>query len=89
MLALGCPIVGDALYAPTPRGAERLHLHASELGFAHPRTGEWMVYESTPPFSPPPHAEARWLRCWRGLLRKYLLWLLDWLSLCWHGSGLY
>ncbi|MBR4388950.1 MAG: RluA family pseudouridine synthase [Prevotella sp.] len=34
---LGCPILGDALYG-TP--ADRLHLHAKQLTFTHPITGE-------------------------------------------------
>ncbi|MFO0724324.1 MAG: RluA family pseudouridine synthase [Myxococcota bacterium] len=46
-LGLGAPIVGDRLYG-TP--AERLLLHASWLRFAHPETGEWLEFESQPPF---------------------------------------
>ena len=74
MLALGCPIVGDTLYAPTV-SASRLHLHASELGFAHPATGEWTLFTSAPPFvpprtvrSPPPRGvpPAVW-RCWEAV----------------------
>ena len=54
MLALGCPMVGDTLYAPPPGATHpRLHLHASELGFEHPATGEWMVFTSPPPFTLP------------------------------------
>jgi len=33
----GFPILGDTLYGGTP--AERVHLHAAELGFKHPETG--------------------------------------------------
>ncbi len=42
MLAIGHPILGDALYAPAEvqQRAPRLLLHASELGFAHPVSGE-------------------------------------------------
>lgn len=58
MLALGCPIAGDTLYAPAPRNSDRLHLHASELGFAHPASGERLAFSSPPPFEPPPRAEA-------------------------------
>ncbi len=52
MLSMGHPILGDPLYA---RGealtmSERLLLHASQLGFTHPHSGEAMVYESPPPF---------------------------------------
>ena len=39
---IGHPIVGDRLYCypDTPRQAERLMLHASELAFTHPQTNE-------------------------------------------------
>lgn len=57
--ALGHPILGDALYAPlgvqngsppVQSAAPRLLLHASELGFAHPATGQWQVFRSAPEF---------------------------------------
>eukprot|EP00964_Phaeocystis_antarctica_P146100 scaffold112302_cov67-Phaeocystis_antarctica.AAC.2 len=90
LLALGCPIVGDSLYAPpagyhptvsgrtpcapppsgqgTPASSSycsspcssatpRLHLHASSLGFAHPASGDWVVFADPPPFARP---SARW-----------------------------
>jgi tRNA pseudouridine32 synthase/23S rRNA pseudouridine746 synthase len=44
---LGCPIVGDELYGTK---GERLMLHASELWFTHPITGEAMHLVSPPPF---------------------------------------
>ncbi|MBR1547660.1 MAG: RluA family pseudouridine synthase [Prevotella sp.] len=44
---LGRPIVGDELYGT--RG-ERLMLHAAELWFRHPVTGEPVHIESAPPF---------------------------------------
>ena len=52
LLALGHPILGDALYAsPTvQRRAERLLLHAQALRFPHPETGEPLAFESTVPF---------------------------------------
>ena len=52
MLALGHPIVGDALYAsPAIAGAAaRLLLHACALAFAHPLSGQRMSFESPPPF---------------------------------------
>ncbi len=39
---LGCPIVGDRFYAPSDvcSRSNRLMLHASELTFAHPYSGE-------------------------------------------------
>ena len=49
LLAIGHPIVGDALYAPG-LAAPRLMLHASALAFAHPHTGEPMAFESKVPF---------------------------------------
>jgi len=52
LLAIGHPIVGDALYAPPEvlAGAERLLLHATALRFAHPVSGDPMAIESTVPF---------------------------------------
>ena len=52
MLALGHPILGDALYAPPPvqaRGA-RLLLHAAGLEFPHPMTGRPLRFEAPAPF---------------------------------------
>lgn len=50
--ALGCPILGDALYAPVALQAKdaRLMLHASTLRFVHPASGEPMVFENAPAF---------------------------------------
>ena len=52
LMAIGHPLVGDALYAPEPvaTAAPRLWLHASELGLVHPGTGEPMQWTSAPPF---------------------------------------
>ncbi len=52
LLAIGHPILGDALYAPEDvlAQAERLLLHASALRFAHPVAGEPIAIESPPPF---------------------------------------
>lgn len=41
---LGIPIVGDTLYG-NPVPGERLMLHAAEIRFAHPVTGEEMFFE--------------------------------------------
>ena len=49
MLALGCPLVGDALYGEA--GSGRMHLHAAELSFDHPSTGERVTFSSEPPFA--------------------------------------
>ncbi len=48
---LGHPIRGDRLYAPPPWRAERLLLHASELAFEHPLTGQRLLLRSAPPFA--------------------------------------
>ena len=46
--AIGHPILGDALYAPPAVAAQaaRLLLHATELGFNHPVSGEWASFHS-------------------------------------------
>jgi len=46
---LGAPVVGDPLYG-SGRGPGELRLHACELGFAHPETGEVLVFRSPVPF---------------------------------------
>lgn len=46
---LGIPIVGDAFYG-NGRGPDRLMLHATELVFEHPRTGETLTFRSSAPF---------------------------------------
>ena len=52
LLALGHPILGDALYAPADVQAlaPRLLLHASALGFDHPESGAPMRFEAVAPF---------------------------------------
>jgi tRNA pseudouridine32 synthase/23S rRNA pseudouridine746 synthase len=52
MSMLGHAILGDNLYAGTSTQAksDRLLLHAGELGFAHPASGEFMQFESQTPF---------------------------------------
>jgi 23S rRNA pseudouridine1911/1915/1917 synthase len=48
--ARGLPLVADRLYGGAPAlGMERQALHAAVLAFAHPRTGERLVFESGPP----------------------------------------
>ena len=47
---IGHPVRGDALYAPAPLLAPRLLLHAEQLGFAHPVTGQAMHFHSTAAF---------------------------------------
>ena len=52
LLALGHPILGDALYAPPPVQAlsPRLLLHACRLELPHPADGSVQVYASAAPF---------------------------------------
>ena len=52
LLAIGHPILGDALYAPPEvrAASDRLLLHAAQLRFAHPVSGEEMTVESAVPF---------------------------------------
>lgn len=52
--AIGHPCVGDPLYGANPvlaarLGLERQWLHAAELGFVHPTSGEYLRFESEPP----------------------------------------
>lgn len=51
MLALGHPILGDPFYATGEAlaAADRLQLHAEELGFNHPRGG-WVEFRVPAPF---------------------------------------
>lgn len=47
---LGTPVAGDDLYGGArPAGLHRLFLHATRLGFAHPRTGEPLLFEAPLP----------------------------------------
>ncbi len=52
LLALGHPILGDALYGPSLPAAfeSRLLLHASALAFDHPVTGVKLSFNSVVPF---------------------------------------
>lgn len=53
MLHIGHPILGDELYAPDQayEAAPRLLLHASEIGFQHPVSGEECVFHVAPDFA--------------------------------------
>jgi 23S rRNA pseudouridine1911/1915/1917 synthase len=47
--AIGCPLVGDALYAPSrknPFESPRVFLHSWKLSFKHPRSGERISFRS-------------------------------------------
>lgn len=52
LLAIGHPILGDALYAPPAvrDRAPRLLLHACALRLAHPASGEPLAFDSAAPF---------------------------------------
>jgi tRNA pseudouridine32 synthase/23S rRNA pseudouridine746 synthase len=51
MLSLGHPILGDPLYATGPaRDAPRLMLHAENLRFRHPGSGQGVSFSATAPF---------------------------------------
>jgi tRNA pseudouridine32 synthase/23S rRNA pseudouridine746 synthase len=51
MAAIGHPVLGDTLYGVmVDAGLERLLLHSSMLGFAHPISGEYLAILSEPPF---------------------------------------
>jgi tRNA pseudouridine32 synthase/23S rRNA pseudouridine746 synthase len=46
-LGLNAPIVGDNLYG---KSAERLYLHAQDIKFVHPLTGETVTFTSVCPY---------------------------------------
>jgi tRNA pseudouridine32 synthase / 23S rRNA pseudouridine746 synthase len=52
MQAIGHPITGDKLYHPEPKRSElgRMALHASDLAFTQPLTGQAVEIHSHPPF---------------------------------------
>lgn len=45
MLGLGHPIIGDLLYGGSK--SSRLHLHAMEISFTHPSSGERLTFSTT------------------------------------------
>jgi len=55
MQALGCPLVGDALYGRSaadrrlPQSPQRQMLHATHLAFAHPISGVALDFHAPPP----------------------------------------
>jgi 23S rRNA-/tRNA-specific pseudouridylate synthase/SAM-dependent methyltransferase len=67
MQEFGHPIVGDRRYGGSEDPTGRVCLHATELGFTHPGTGQTVRYSSPAPASfykligekPPPASEAR------------------------------
>jgi len=53
MAEIGHPILGDRLYAPTDivKQRNRLQLHASQISFFHPVTGDATVFKSVSPLT--------------------------------------
>jgi RluA family pseudouridine synthase len=52
LAAMGHPILGDFRYGATrPLDGKNLALHCYRLGFRHPTTKEWLVFEAPPPWS--------------------------------------
>lgn len=51
MASIGHPLAGDAVYGPAKviKSMQGQCLHAGELGFVHPSTGEWMQFEAPLP----------------------------------------
>ena len=51
MAYMGHPVVGDPVYAPgrPDCGVQGQCLHAKKIGFIHPRTGEYMEFDSALP----------------------------------------
>jgi tRNA pseudouridine32 synthase/23S rRNA pseudouridine746 synthase len=52
LLGVGHPIVGDTLYGQlqAPPATARLMLHATQIGFEHPHSGQALQFSSTPGF---------------------------------------
>jgi 23S rRNA pseudouridine1911/1915/1917 synthase len=53
MRAIGCPLVGDTIYAPSkasPFSSSRVFLHAWKLSFRHPRDGRQLDFRSPLPY---------------------------------------
>ena len=57
-LQAGCPVLGDPLYGPKPT-TDFFGLHARELRFRHPVTGEELILAAEPPSA------------WRALLGQF------------------
>ena len=51
MQFLGCPIVGDTVYGATTNPLNRICLHATSLGFLHPSSDKFVLYDSNIPFA--------------------------------------
>ena len=51
MQFLGCPIVGDTVHGATTNPLNRICLHATALGFSHPSSNKFVLYDSNIPFA--------------------------------------
>lgn len=51
MQFLGCPIVGDTVHGATTNPLNRICLHATSLGFLHPSSDKFVLYDSNVPFA--------------------------------------
>ena len=51
MQFLGCPVVGDIVHGATMDPLNRICLHATALGFLHPSSNEFVLYDSNVPFA--------------------------------------
>ncbi len=49
LAGIGHPVVGDRRYGTPDRKHRQLALHAQQLAFTHPVTGELLVFEAEPP----------------------------------------
>lgn len=51
MAYIGHPVAGDEVYGPkkVQKGLNGQCLHAKHIGFVHPRTGQWLEFESALP----------------------------------------
>lgn len=51
MAYIGHPVAGDEIYGPkkVQKGLNGQCLHAKHIGFVHPRTGQWLEFESDLP----------------------------------------
>jgi len=51
MQFLGCPVVGDIVHGATTNPLNRICLHATALGFLHPSSNKFVLYDSNVPFA--------------------------------------
>ena len=51
MQFLGCPIVGDTVHGATTNPLNRICLHATALGFLHPASNKFVLYDTNVPFA--------------------------------------